>query len=47
MFPGFHYHTDESVEKKIVDHPKDWPWRQFFPSTRISKHGLIRVDPIN
>ena len=34
------------VRRKLVMHPKDWPWSSFsFYSS--SKQGLIRVDPIN
>src|SRR6266852_3105484 len=33
-------------KRKLVDHPKDWPWSIFsFYSNPI--HGLIRVDAVN
>ena len=33
-------------KRKLVDHPKDWPWSSFsFYSN--PEHGLIRVDPVN
>jgi putative transposase len=41
-----HYMHMNPLKRKLVDHPKDWPWSSFsFYSTL--KHGLIRVDPIN
>ncbi|HEV2523115.1 MAG TPA: transposase [Candidatus Acidoferrales bacterium] len=40
-----HYMHMNPLKRKLVDHPKDWPWSSFsFYSN--SKHGLIRVDPV-
>ena len=40
-----HYMHMNPLKRKLVDHPKDWPWSSFsFYSN--PKHGLIRVDPI-
>jgi hypothetical protein len=34
------------LKRKLVDHPRDWPWSSFsFYSD--PKQGLIRVDPIH
>ena len=34
------------LKRKLVDHPKDWPWSSFSFYSKL-KHGLIRIDPIN
>jgi hypothetical protein len=34
------------LKRKLVDHPKDWPWSSFSFYSNL-KHGLIRVDPIH
>src|ERR1700686_5903785 len=40
-----HYMHMNPLKRKLVDHPKDWPWSSFsFYSN--PKHGLIRVDPV-
>jgi putative transposase len=40
-----HYMHMNPLKRKLVDHPKHWPWSSFsFYSN--SKHGLIRIDPI-
>jgi hypothetical protein len=40
-----HYMHKNPLKRKLVDHPKDWPWSSFsFYSN--SQHGLIRVDPV-
>jgi putative transposase len=40
-----HYMHMNPLKRKLVVHPKDWPWSSFsFYSN--SKHGLIRVDPV-
>ena len=36
----------DRYERKLVDHPKDWPWSSFSFYSKL-KHGLIRVDPVN
>ena len=33
------------LKRKLVDHPKDWPWSSFSFYTN-SKHALISVDPV-
>jgi putative transposase len=40
-----HYMHMNPLKRKLVDHPKDWPWSSF--SFYSNKHGLIRVDPVN
>jgi putative transposase len=41
-----HYMHMNPLKRKLVLHPKDWPWSSFlFYSNR--QHGLIRVDPVN
>ena len=41
-----HYMHMNPLKRKLVDHPKDWPWSSFsFYSN--PKLGLIRVDPVN
>jgi putative transposase len=40
-----HYMHMNPLKRKLVDHPKHWPWSSFsFYSN--SKYGLIRVDPV-
>src|SRR5229473_8582113 len=40
-----HYMHMNPLKRKLVDHPKDWPWSSFsFYSN--PNNGLIRVDPI-
>jgi hypothetical protein len=34
------------LKRKLVDHPKDWPWSSFSFYSKL-KHGLIRIDPVN
>jgi len=41
-----HYMHMNPLKRKLVDHPKDWPWSSF-PFYSNPKHGLIRVDPVN
>jgi hypothetical protein len=33
------------LKKKLVDHPKGWPWSSFSFYAN-PKQGLIRIDPI-
>jgi hypothetical protein len=33
------------LKRKLVDHPKDWPWSSFSSYSNL-KNGLIQVDPI-
>jgi hypothetical protein len=40
-----HYMHMNPLNRKLVDHPKDWP-RSSFSFYSNPKHGLIRVDPI-
>jgi putative transposase len=40
-----HYRHMNPLKRKLVDHPKDWPWSSFsFYSN--PQHGLIRVDSV-
>ena len=40
-----HYMHMNPLKRKLVDHPKDWPWSSFsFYSN--PKQGLIRIDPV-
>ena len=34
------------LKRKLVDHPKDWPWSSFSFYAKPGR-GLIRVDPIH
>ena len=40
-----HYMHMNPLKRKLVDHPKDWPWSScsFYSNP---KHGLIRIDPV-
>ena len=40
-----HYMHMNPLKRKLVDHPKDWPWSSFSFYTDL-KSGLIRVDPV-
>jgi putative transposase len=40
-----HYMHMNSLKRKLVDHPKDWPWSSFSFYSNPNL-GLIRVDPI-
>ena len=41
-----HFMHMNPLNRKLLDHPKDWPWNSFsFYSN--PKHGLIRVDAVN
>jgi REP element-mobilizing transposase RayT len=41
-----HYMHMNPLKRKLVDHPRDWPWSSFsFYSD--PKQGLIRVDPVH
>jgi len=41
-----HYMHMNPMKRKLVDHPKDWPWSSF-PFYSNLKRGLIRVDPVS
>jgi putative transposase len=41
-----HYMHMNPLKRKLVDHPKDWPWSSFSFYAN-PKHGLIRVDPVH
>ena len=41
-----HYMHMNPLKRKLVLHPKDWPWSSFLFYSN-PKHGLIRVDPVN
>ena len=34
------------LKRKLVAHPKDWPWSSFTFYSKL-KHGLIRIDPLH
>ena len=40
-----HYMHMNPLKRKLVDHPKDWPWSSFSFYSHL-KSGLIRVDPV-
>ena len=42
---NLHYMHMNPLKRKLVDHPKDWPWSSFSFYTDL-KSGLIRVDPV-
>ncbi len=41
-----HYMHMNPLKRKLVVHPKDWPWSSF-PFYSKPKNGLIRIDPVN
>ena len=41
-----HYMHMNPLKRKLVDHPRDWPWSSFSFYSDL-KTGLIRVDPVN
>jgi putative transposase len=41
-----HYMHMNPLKRKLVDHPKDWPWSSFSFYSKV-KQGLIRIDPVN
>jgi putative transposase len=41
-----HYMHMNPLKRKLVDHPKDWPWSSFSFYSKL-QHGLIKIDPIN
>ncbi len=40
-----HYMHMNPLKRKLVDHPKAWPWSSFSCYSNL-KDGLIRVDPV-
>ena len=42
-----HYMHMNPLKRKLVDHPRDWPWSQFLVLREESKPGLIRIDRVN
>jgi putative transposase len=40
-----HYMHMNTVKRKLVAHPKDWPWSSF-PFYAKKQPGLIRIDPV-
>jgi putative transposase len=40
-----HYMHMNPLKRKLVGHPKDWPWSSFSFYAN-PKHGLIRIDPV-
>ena len=41
-----HYMHMNPLKRKLVDHPKDWPWSSFSFYSNLQR-GLIRVDPVS
>src|SRR5665213_1285892 len=41
-----HYMHMNPLKRKLVDHPRDWPWSSFSSYSDL-KSGLIRVDPVH
>ena len=41
-----HYMHMNPLKRKLVEHPRDWPWSSFVFYSDL-KSGLIRVDPAN
>jgi putative transposase len=41
-----HYMHMNPLKRKLVDHPRDWPWSSFSFYSNL-KPGLIPVDPVN
>jgi putative transposase len=41
-----HYMHMNPLKRKLVDHPRDWPWSSFSSYSNL-KQGLIRVDPVH
>ena len=40
-----HYMHMNPVKRRLVSHPKDWPWSSFVFYSKLQA-GLIRIDPI-
>ncbi len=41
-----HYMHMNPLKRKLVNHPKDWPWSSYsFYAGKVS--GLVRIDPIS
>jgi putative transposase len=40
-----HYMHMNPLKRKLVDHPRDWPWSSFSFYSDV-KNGMIRVDPV-
>jgi putative transposase len=41
-----HYMHMNPVKRKLVAHPKDWPWSSF-PFYTMQESGLVRIDPMS
>jgi putative transposase len=41
-----HYMHVNPLKRKLVEHPRDWPWSSFSFYSNL-KNGLIRVDPVH
>ena len=41
-----HYMHMNPWKRKLVDHPRDWPWSSFSFYSNL-KSGLIRLDPVH
>jgi len=40
-----HYMQMNPVKRRLVSHPKDWPWSSFSFYAR-KENGLVRIDPL-
>jgi putative transposase len=41
-----HYMHMNPLKRKLVDHPRDWPWSSFSFYSDLNS-GLIRIDPLH
>jgi len=41
-----HYMQMNPLKRKLMGHPKDWPWSSFSFYSKQT-HGLIRIDPVH
>ena len=41
-----HYMHMNPLKRKLVTHPRDWPWSSFSFYSQ-NKHSLIRIDPVH
>ena len=46
LFEKLGYMHDNPVKRKLVNHPKDWPWGSWSHYAK-QERGLIAIDPLN
>jgi len=46
LFEKLEYMHDNPVKRKLVKHPKDWPWSSWSHYAK-QQRGLIAIDPLN